>query len=191
MLKMKENKIKLIGISILLVAILGLVVYGVYYAIKNHNRSDIMTLDKIDASYTLSEDQLDTIKQPNVEEAVTLDTLPETTSTIQEVNLKTMEKLFKTSQKSILVLVKDGCSFCEDYLPKLKEALEYYEISAYEINISNLKQNEYNELFNYVDFEGTPTTYVIQNSKVLHTLTGTTDIETIISFIDYFYIRNN
>ena len=62
---------------------------------------------------------------------------------------------------------------------------------AYKINISDLTNDELSELYNYIDFNGTPTTYIISNGKAIHTYTGTADQDTLSSFIDYFYIRNN
>lgn len=186
-----NNNLKKYIIIIICILIIGLIVYGVFFAIKNHNRGDIKTVDNIKASYTINSDQLDSIKQPEVNEDVTLDSLPEAKNILQEIDVKTLKKLFKTSKKSILFLVKDDCQYCDAFLPIVNETLNDMNISAYKINVSEVTIAEYGELFNYINFEGTPTTYIIQNSKVLHTLTGGVDKDTLKSFIDYFYIRNN
>ena len=186
-----KNIVKIITISICFIAIACLIVFGIYYASKNYNKGDVKTVDDIPAKYSIKSNQLDKIDQPTVNEKITLDTLPEAKDTIQEIDFKNFKKLFKTSKKSILFLVKDDCSYCKKYLPIVEESLKNMNINAYKININKLAIVDYEELFNYVSFEGTPTTFIIQNSKVLHNLSGDVDKETFESFVDYFYIRNN
>ncbi|MBR1416665.1 MAG: thioredoxin family protein [Bacilli bacterium] len=186
-----NDKKKLITIICLLVVIFLLIIYAIYFAITHHNAEDIMKVDNLDAKYTLSNSQLDSIPQPNVNEEIILDTLPKANNIIENIDMKTIKQLFKTSKKSILVLVKDGCIYCEQYLPILEEVLKEFNMNAYKVNISTLNEEDFDILYDYLDYEGTPTTYIIQNSKVLHTLTGLTDKDTLKSFIDYFYIRNN
>ena len=190
MKKIKDN-VRLYTILVLLLIVIFLIVYGVLYASKNYNREDIMTLDNFSARYTISKDQLDTISMPSPNLDLIYNELPKTTSTIEEIDLKTIKKIFQTNKKSILVLVKNDCSFCEEYLPKFEEALKSYNISSYKINISNISSDDFKELYNYIEFDGTPTTYVIDKGKATHSLSGTVDIDTLKAFIDYFYIRNN
>jgi hypothetical protein len=73
----------------------------------------------------------------------------------------------------------------------LTNVLEKLGISAYEINLTKLSDDETKELFKYIDYEVTPATYIIANSKVNHILEGSVDEDTLLSFIDYFYYRNN
>ena len=191
MKKINKDNIKLYSILLLMLLVIALVVYAVLYATKNYNRGDIMTLENFSAKYTINKDQLDAINMPNPNLTLSYNELPKTKNTIDEIDIKTLNRLFQTTKKSILVLVKDDCSYCEDYLPKLEESLNSYQISAYKININNLSDSEFKNIYNYIDFDGTPTTYIIDNGKAIHTLSGTVDEETLNAFIDYFYIRNN
>ena len=54
-----------------------------------------------------------------------------------------------------------------------------------------MNKSELNEMFNYIDFAGTPTTYVIEKGNAKHSLSGLVDSESLKAFIDYFYIRSN
>lgn len=186
-----KKSIKLYTVLFLLLVIFTLTIYGVFYAIKNHNRSEIMTLDNIDIKRTISSDQLDTIKLPTVKLSLVYDKLPQTSGTITEINYKTFTKLFQTKGKSILILAKDGCAYCEEYLRVADELFNKLNINVYEINISKLDKKSSSDIFNYIDYDGTPTTYVIDNGTAKHTLTGLVDAETLNAFVDYFYTRNN
>ena len=187
---MKKN-IKTYVVVFLLLIIIGLVIYGVFYAIKNHNRSEIMTLDNTKVNRTINSDQLDQVKLPVVNLPLIYDSLPETSNTVNDIDFKTFKKLFQTKGKSILFLVKDDCSFCSEYEPITEETLKELNIKGYKINVSNLTKNNKNELYNYIDYDGTPTTYIIDNGTAKHSLTGIVDKDTLKAFIDYFYTRNN
>ena len=187
---MKKN-IKLYIILLLLIIVIGLTIFGIIYAIKNHNRSDILTIDNLIEKYTLSSDQLDAVVQPVNDLPLVYKELPKTTETINEIDYKTFKKIFQTDKKSILLLVKEGCSFCDKYLPVLENVLNELNIKIYKIDITKISKDNRKDIFNYIDFDGTPTTYIINSGKVTHTLTGSVDTETAKAFIDYFYIRNN
>ncbi|MBE6158753.1 MAG: thioredoxin family protein [Firmicutes bacterium] len=191
MKNLKNIDKKKIGIIILLVLIVGLLVFGVIYAIKNHNRDDIKTYNNNNVKYTLSAGQLDGTSQPEVKVDVKYYILPETKSTLEEINVDTLKRLFQTEKKSLVIVSREDCSACMEYKPMLTKVLEKLGMSAYEINLSKLSDDETKELFKYIDYEVTPATYVIANSKVNHILEGSVDEDTLLSFIDYFYYRNN
>ena len=191
MKKIKNNKIdkKYCVVIALLIIIVGLLIFGVVYAISHYNETDKVKLNDAEGKYNLSKDQLDYLDQPTPNLKQTKDTLPKTEDTITEIKVKTVKELFQTSKKSILVIVRDDCTYCQNYEPKLVEALKLYDLTAYKININNNK--DYKDLYEYLDFDGTPTTLIIDGSKVTHSLGGDTDLDTIKAFIDYYYIREN
>ena len=187
---MKKN-IKTYSILFLLLIVVCLVVYGVIYASKNYNRGDIMTLKTNNIKKTLKSDQLDVLPQPNPALPLAYKELPKADKTINEIDYKTFKKIFQTEGKSLLVLVKDGCAFCERYLPVFENTLSELNIKAYKINITNLSESNLVDIFKYIDYDGTPTTFTIINGKATHSLTGLVDSETLKAFIDYYYLRNN
>jgi len=185
--KQLDKKYYLVGL--LLIIIIGLLIYGVVFAFNHYNDSDKVKLNNIDGKYNLSSNQLDYLEQPNPNLKKISDSLPKVEDTITEIKVDTVKELFQTSKKSILVIVRNDCSYCQSFEPKLNEALKYYDVNAYKVNLSNNKNNS--DLFKYLDFDGTPATLIIDGSKVVHSLSGDTDIETIKAFIDYYYIREN
>ena len=86
-----------------------------------------------------------------------------------------------------MVVTKTGCSYCEEFLPELKQALGNLGISAYEVNISKMGKEE--NIGNFLVVTGTPITYIIENGNVVHTFSGSTDTKTIEAFLDLYYVR--
>lgn len=168
-----------------------LIIIGVIYALKNNKSGSVISTGDLPVKFTASANQVDSITLPIPDVEVSLTTLPKTTGTLTTIDFATLKKLFQTSKKSILTLEKTDCSYCEDFEPKFINSLEYYNVTAYKINISDLTNDELSELYNYIDFNGTPTTYIIENGASTHSYTGDADQDTLSSFIDYFYIRNN
>ena len=179
----------ILSIMFLIIIILG--VYGIVFAFNHKEDDNYFGQGTLNLEYNLGEDQLDKLEQPKNNAKVTLDTLPTLNETLTDINFKTFTNLFKTTKRSMLVVVKDGCSYCEEFIPILSEALNYYDLKMYKINLSNLSSNEYGDLYSYIYFSGTPTTFIIENGEVKHVLTGVVDVETMKSFINYFYYRGN
>lgn len=188
---MKKIDYKLLSIIILGIVLVGFIIYGVYYAINNYNAGQIVSVNENEVKYTLTSNQLDDLEQPKRDEVTKDKNLPDTNDTLTELDFKNFKNLFNTSKKSILILIRTGCSYCEKYEPILKEALDYYNIKAYKINISNIDDLDALKLYDYINFTGTPTTYIIEKGNVTHTITGSTDLDTTKAFIEYFYLNNN
>ena len=186
-LKKLDKKYYLVGV--LLLIIVGLLIFAVIYGFNHYNETDKVKLNDVEGKYNLSSNQLDYLDQPAPNLKKVSDDLPKVEDTITEIKVTTVKELFQTSKKSILVIVRDDCAYCQSFEPKLKEALEYFNVNAFKVNLSNNKNNS--ELYKYLDFDGTPATLVIDGSKVVHSLSGDTDIDTIKAFIDYFYLREN
>ncbi len=179
------KKIKIIIISLLSLIATGLVIYTVYYLVTNRDTDDKVTTD-LEPS-TSHANQIDQIPIKDLDIKVTTDTLPEVKDVITTLDYKDFTKLFTTSKRSILVVTKTGCSYCENYLPNLKQALANLGLNAYEINMSNLNTKE--NLGDYIVVYGTPITYIIENGNVIHTYSGLTDTKTIEAFLDLYYLR--
>ena len=189
---MKETtyKIRLITIFILLVTVLGLTIFGVTYALKNRNSDEIASLKDENTKVTISKGQLDNIKLPVNDSPLVYDELPKTNNTIEEIDYKTFKKIFKTKGKSIIILVRTNCAYCKEFLPIAEKTLNSLNLNAYKIDIDKLTIKEYDDITNYISFNGTPTTYIVVNGNAKHSLSGVVDEETFKAYIDYFYIRN-
>lgn len=80
------------------------------------------------------------------------------------------KKKIENKDSFILVVSKDGCSFCEQYYPVLISVLEKYDITAYRINLTKLSKEEIAYLNDIANVSGTPTTVFITNGEEKTTL---------------------
>ena len=184
----KKSNLKNVLIILLFLVAICLVGYGIKYIFDNADSQDGVVDSGISSSHS-DPTLVDGVEQPTPDVKVNLTTLPNTTDTITTLNYTDFKKLFKTSMRSILVLEKEGCEFCAAYEPVLKTALEELDLTAYKINITNLTSKENSDIFKYLNYDGTPTTYIIEQGKVIHTFSGYTDKSTIEAFLDVCYLR--
>ena len=77
---------------------------------------------------------------------------------IEELNLSTLKDKINNKEKFVLVVTQTGCSHCMAYLPVLEEVGEDYKLKFYDINITNLEDDEKTEFNKLVRISGTPTT---------------------------------
>ena len=72
---MKKN-IKFYAILLLLLINIGLITYGVVFAVRNYNRGEIMTLNTNDLKLTIERNQLDNVNLPTVNLPLIYKTFP-------------------------------------------------------------------------------------------------------------------
>lgn len=103
-----------------------------------------------------------------------------------------MDKL-ESKESFFFVVVKDNCSFCQAYEPKMEKILDEYDVVGYYVNISDMSEKEYNDFQSKYNVDGTPTTIFIYQGKetsVLLRIDGNQSEETIISALrDNKYIK--
>lgn len=108
---------------------------------------------------------------------------------IKEISYSDYEKQIESDKPFIVMIVNDGCSYCEKFIPVMKEVSEEYKIPVSSINLANLTQEEYSALAKsnvYLKTEqwGTPTTLILKGKRVIDSLGGYTDKEALISFME-------
>ena len=79
-------------------------------------------------------------------------------SNIQSITVSELEQKINNKDSFVLVLSQTGCSHCKQYLPELNRTLKDIQFMAYELNITNISEEEQNTLNKIVNFSGTPTT---------------------------------
>ena len=182
------SNIRKIIIVILVITMFVFLGLGLNYMVKHYKKDEMNVKAQFDV-VTPSTAYIDKLEQPSPNEEITLDTLPDVSATLNDIDFKTMKKLFQTTKKSILIIKKDNCSYCEEFLPEASKALEEMDVVAYTLNLTNLTLNESKSLLKYIYFEGTPTTFIIDQGKVSHVFNGVTSIEALQAFIDLYYVR--
>ena len=77
---------------------------------------------------------------------------------IEDINLTTLKTKIDNKEKFVLVITQTGCSHCMAYLPVLDEIGKDYKLTFYDINMTNLSDEEKTEFNKLVRISGTPTT---------------------------------
>ena len=84
-----------------------------------------------------------------------------------QLTISELQEKINNKETFILVVTKDGCSYCESYKPVLQDVLVEYDIVGYELNQTTLTskedQNTYEELV--PNITGTPTTVFFKNGE--------------------------
>lgn len=84
---------------------------------------------------------------------------------LKEITYKDLDKSLKNNETFILEIVQDGCSNCEAFTPKFKKIIEEYDIDVKQINLTNLSEEDNNNLTNLYNVSGTPTVIFITKGK--------------------------
>lgn len=107
-------------------------------------------------------------------------------SNIEEITYSKLESKLKKGNSFILVVTQTGCSHCDAYKPTLNKVLKENKITAYEIDIRKLSEEEYEKFNHFVYVAGTPTTIFIKNGAEESTsqrLNGNVSSERIVSHL--------
>ena len=84
---------------------------------------------------------------------------------IEDIDLATLKAKIDNKEKFVLVVTQTGCSHCMAYLPVLEEVGEEYKLTFYDINMTNLSDDEKTEFNKLVRISGTPTTIFYTNGE--------------------------
>lgn len=104
-----------------------------------------------------------------------------------EVNLDQYINLINGTEKSIVLVARPTCSYCELFTPILKQAMEQMDLTINYINTDNFSDDDwtkFNESLDYLNSEewGTPLVLIVQNGEAIAENNGYVDLETIKSF---------
>ena len=89
----------------------------------------------------------------------------------------------------LVVIVKDGCGYCEMYEPILEEVAGEYNLPINYINLTNLTEEEYNDLSKSNSYLrtnqwGRPTTLFMYGTTVVDSIGGYVEKDNLVSFIE-------
>lgn len=96
-------------------------------------------------------------------------------------------KYYNSSEQTMVLLGKEGCSYCQAFKPELDFMSEYYGFEYKYIDVSKLNSAHYNKLLetlgiNSDDF-GTPYTVVVQGGKKIDELSGAVEESELLQFL--------
>ena len=105
-----------------------------------------------------------------------------------------LEKI-DSNEPFLVVIVKDGCGYCEMYEHILKEVADEYNLPINYINLTNLSEEEYNDLAQsnaYLKKNqwGTPTTLFMLGDSVIDSIGGYVDKDKFVDFVKENFVVN-
>lgn len=104
-----------------------------------------------------------------------------------EITYSQYEEKLNTEAPFVVVIVRDGCGYCDEYKPVVESVANEYALPIYYINLSNLTSDEQNALASsntYLKKEqwGTPTTLFMYGKTVVDSIGGYVEKETFEKF---------
>ena len=106
---------------------------------------------------------------------------------LNEITYDKYKEMVKNNDAFVLVIERDGCYYCQQYMPILKEYVDKNKIAVTYINTDNLKNEEYQELSTTNSYLkknkwGTPTTLFMIGNRVVDSISGYVEVDTIDKF---------
>ena len=98
------------------------------------------------------------------------------------------EELMNSNKPFLMVIIQDGCGYCEMYEPVVEEVANELGIPVNYLNLTNLSSEESNKLSKSNSYLkknqwGTPTTLFMVGDKVIDSIGQYVDKDTFVSFI--------
>ena len=108
---------------------------------------------------------------------------------LQQITYNDYEEKVKNGDAFIFIIERAGCSYCVQYMPIVEEVANEKKIPIYYIDTDTLTQEEYNNLNNKNSYLkrnnwGTPTTLFMLGDRVLDAISGYTEKDAVLSFLD-------
>ena len=103
---------------------------------------------------------------------------------LRSLSYSELNKKLENGDTFFFDVVQDGCSHCANFTPKLKEVLNEYDVVGYQLNITNMSEEEYDEFYSTFGISSTPTTVFISDGKevsVVKRIDGDVSKEKIVS----------
>lgn len=108
---------------------------------------------------------------------------------LHQMTYNDYETMVDNGDAFIVVIERAGCGYCIQYMPIVEEVSNEKGIPMYYIDTDTLSTEEMDKLNNNNSYLkrnswGTPTTLFMLGDRVIDTISGYVDKETVLSFID-------
>lgn len=112
----------------------------------------------------------------------------EGTAGFTEITYSEYESKMAEEKPFLVIIVRDGCGYCEMYEPVVEEVSNEYKVPIYYINLTNLTSEEQSLLAKsntYLKTKewGTPTTLFMYGKTVVDSISGYVEKEEFVEFI--------
>lgn len=125
-------------------------------------------------------------KTPKTETPVTLS---DNFGEVRQISYSDYNTMVEDENTFILVVSREGCSYCESFRPIIDEVSKEEQIPVYIVDLATFTEDEAtaftesNSFLKRGDW-GTPTTLVLKGTEVIDTLAGYTEKDSLIEFFD-------
>ena len=108
---------------------------------------------------------------------------------VHQITYSQYKEKVENGDAFIVIIERAGCGYCVQYMPIVEDVANEKKIPIYYIDTDTLSSDEYNELSttnNYLKRNdwGTPTTLFMLGERVLDSIGGYVEKDTVLSFID-------
>lgn len=105
-----------------------------------------------------------------------------------EITYSEYEEKMANNELFVVVIVKDGCGYCEMYIPVVTKVAEEYKVPINYINLTHLTDEEYQAISKSNDYLkrnswGTPTTLFMYGNKVVDSIGGYVEEAEFVEFV--------
>lgn len=107
---------------------------------------------------------------------------------LKEITYSDYKKMVDNNDAFIVVIERTGCSYCQMYMPLVEEVAKEKKVAITYINTDNLSQEEFNELSTTNKYLrknqwGTPTTLFMVGDRIVDSIAGYVEKDSIEAFI--------
>lgn len=106
-----------------------------------------------------------------------------------EITYDEYEKMVDNGDAFIVIIERTGCGYCQKYMPLVEEVANEKKIALNYINTDNLSEEEFNKLSTTNKYLkrnewGTPTTLFMLGDRIIDSIGGYVEKDSIEAFID-------
>ena len=87
------------------------------------------------------------------------------TDSLVHINMEKYNEMIKDKKDFVLIISQLGCSHCEKFLPIARKVAKANKIQVYDLNVTNLSNEDKTTIANTYNVTGTPTTIFIKKGK--------------------------
>jgi len=107
---------------------------------------------------------------------------------IEEVSYSKLQSIIEKKEKSVILIGRDDCSHCISFRPTMESVAKQYNLKVYYINTNKIdNEDDYNALWAFFEADGTPTTAVVSDGKLIAREEGELTRSNLISFLKANY----
>ena len=111
-----------------------------------------------------------------------------TESHVEEITYSEFKEKVNGDKKSVILVGRNDCSHCISFKPVITKVAEEYDFTVYYINTNNIKEeSDFNALWDFLGANGTPTTAVVAEGKLVAMHEGEMTRSDLIAFLKANY----